>query len=330
MTLLEHSFSDRVVLLMLAMLINLLFGGPRWLHHLLHIDAPGNAARRILSFFTYRMNRSHRGESTRRMRGIVLTLTALVAAFLIGVGVSLLSIQTRGWMVAEVAMLTVLLSIRQSLDLTLDVRKFLAAGQVQSAKALLQPHVQKDLAPLDAHGVARAGIEYLAHRLISGVISPGFWYLLGGLPLALPALALHCLAFLAVRPTPKYQAFGSFIAAIDRIFRSIPATITVLLILLVLPLVPGAKPGRAKRGLAAEAPSSPRIADYRVLAIAAHAFDIALLGPCAMYEYPVAYPWVGNGSARLGAQDITRMQFLFAYAGGIALLLVAMLSLIVR
>lgn len=329
MTFLEHSFSDRVVLLMLAMLINLLFGGPRWLHHLLHIDAPGNSARRILSFFTYRMNRSHRGESTRRMRGIILTIIAIACAFLIGVCVSLLSIQTRSWMIAEVAMLTVLLSIRQSLDLTLDVKKFLVGNQLAEAKTLLQPHVQKDLTNVDTHGVARATIEYLAHRLISGVISPGFWYLLGGLALALPALASHCLAFIAVRPTPKYAAFGSFIAAIDRIFRSLPAAITVILMLLVMPLVPGAKPGKTKNGLMAEVPSAPLIADFRVLAMTAYAFDIALLGPCAMYEYPVAYPWIGTGSARLGAQDITRMQFLFAYAGGVALLLVAVLSLLV-
>ena len=329
MTFLEHSFSDRVVLLTLAMLINLLLGGPRWLHHLLHIDAPGNSARRILSFFAERMNRAHRNESTRRMRGTILVISAIACSFGLGVFVSLLSIQTRTWILAELGLLTVLLSIRQSLDLTLDVRKNLAENHADHAKNILQLHVQKDLAPLDQHGVARAAIEYLVHRLVSGVISPAFWYLLGGLPLALPALASHCLAFLAVRPTPRYQAFGSFIAAIDRIFRAFPVAITVLLILLVLPLVPGAKPKQAKKGLGGDAPATPIIADFRPLSLTAFTFGVALLGPCTMEEYPVNYPWIGSGSARLGAQDVMRMQFLFAYASGIVLLLVAALSLLV-
>lgn len=327
MTFLEHSFSDRILLLTLALLINILFGGPRWLHSLLHLDAPSNSARRSFSFFMQRMNRTHRSESTRRSRGTMMTLIVLFIAFVIGVFISLLSLQTRTLMFVEVIMLAVMLGVRQSLDRAAEVRKLLAAKEVEAAKRLLQPEVKQDLASVDDYAVARAAIEYLAHRLVSGLVSPVFWYLLGGLALALPAVAMHRLAFMAARPIPKYQAFASFVQAVERVFRALPTGLSVLLVMLVLPVVPGTKNRAAKKALREENPPGLLITDYKLIAVVARSFGVALQGPCTVESHPVAYPWIGDGPARLTPPDILRMQFLYGYAFGVCFLLIAALNL---
>lgn len=328
MTFLEHSLSDRIFLLTLALLINILFGGPRWLHSLFHLDAPANSARRSFSFFMQRMNRTHRSESTRRSRGTMMTLIVLLIAFCIGVFISLLSLQTRTLMFVEVVMLAVMLGVRQSLDRAAEVRKLLASKDTEAAKRLLQPEVKQDLASVDEHAVARAAIEYLAHRLVSGLVSPVFWYLLGGLALALPAVAMHRLAFMAARPIPKYQAFASFVQAVERLFRALPTGLSVLLVMLVLPVVPGTKNRAAKKALREENPPGLLITDYKLIAVVARSFGIALQGPCTVESHPVAYPWIGDGPARLTPPDILRMQFLYGYAFVVCYLVIAAFNLI--
>lgn len=327
LTFFEHSFSDRVLLLTLALLVNILFGGPRWLHSLLHLDAPANTARRSFSFFMQRMNRTHRSESTRRSRGTMMAIMVLLIACIIGAFVSLLSIQTRGWMLAEVVLLAVMLGVRQSLDRVAEVRKLLAARNSEAAKRLLQPEVKQDLTGVDDYAVARAAIEYLAHRLVSGLVSPAFWYLLGGLTLALPAVAMHRLAFMAARPIPKYQAFAAFVQAVERVFRAVPTGLAVLLVIVVLPVVPGTKNKAAKTALREDNPPGLLITDYKLLSVIARSFGVALQGPCTVESSPVAYPWIGEGPARLTPPDILRMQYLYGYAFGVCFLLITALNL---
>ncbi|MFO1243461.1 MAG: cobalamin biosynthesis protein [Rickettsiales bacterium] len=328
MTFLEHSFSDRALLLTLAIFINVLFGGPRWLHLLLHLNAPSQFVKNLFSFFVIRMNRAHRSDATRRNRGAFIAVIVLVLALLLGVLVSLLSIQTRMWMLAELILLAMMLGIRQSFDLAAEVRKLLSRKEVDAAKRLLQPEVKQDLAPMDEYAVARAAIEFLGHRLVSGMVSPAFWYFIGGLPLALPAIAMHRLSFFAVRPIPRYQPFAPVVKAIESFYRALPTGITVLLMLFVMPVVPGSKGNAARKAAREENPQNLLITDYPVLSVIARAFGIAVQGPCTVESHPVAYPWIGEGSARLGPPDILRMQFLYGYAAGVFLLLIAALNLI--
>jgi len=80
--------------------------------------------------------------------------------------------------------------------------------------------------------VTRATVETIAENIVDGIISPLFYFALGGLPLAFLYRAVNTMDSMIGYKSDKYIAFGMVAARTDDVFNLIPARITAALIIL--------------------------------------------------------------------------------------------------
>ncbi|WP_052294337.1 adenosylcobinamide-phosphate synthase CbiB [Desulfosudis oleivorans] len=106
----------------------------------------------------------------------------------------------------------------------------LAKGDIYRAREGLCLIVGRDVHRLDEKGVARATVETVAENLVDGVISPLFFAVIGGVPLALAYKMVNTLDSMVGYKDDRYEAFGKASARIDDGANFIPARLSVAII----------------------------------------------------------------------------------------------------
>ncbi len=106
----------------------------------------------------------------------------------------------------------------------------LKRGDVENSRLKLSMIVGRDTDSLTEAGVLRATIETLSENASDGIVAPLFYFVLGGLPLAMTYKAVNTLDSMVGYKKGKYKNFGWAAARLDDIFNYIPARITGLLI----------------------------------------------------------------------------------------------------
>ena len=104
------------------------------------------------------------------------------------------------------------------------IKKHVGSLVVQENQVLKGILTEKD--------IVRASVETVAENSVDGVISPLFYALLGGAPLALCYKAVNTLDSMVGYKNEKYQYFGWAAARLDDIANFIPARISVLFLTL--------------------------------------------------------------------------------------------------
>ena len=89
--------------------------------------------------------------------------------------------------------------------------------------------VGRDTDHLDSPEVTRATVETIAENTIDGIVSPLFFFAIGGLPLAVVYRAANTLDSMIGYKTDKYIYFGRVAARVDDVLNYIPARICALL-----------------------------------------------------------------------------------------------------
>jgi adenosylcobinamide-phosphate synthase len=168
----------------------------------------------------------------------------------VGVGALVLLLRDRVWwagLLAEVVLLKTTSSVRGLARAAVEVRQALAAGDLAKARRLLAWHlVSRDTAGLDESQVAAAAVESVAENTSDGVVAPGLWYLIGGLPAALAYRFVNTAdAMLGYRDAER-EWLGKIPARLDDVLNLLPARLTAVFMLLAAPLV-GGRPLRALR-----------------------------------------------------------------------------------
>jgi adenosylcobinamide-phosphate synthase len=97
--------------------------------------------------------------------------------------------------------------------------------------------VGRDTANLNTAEVTRATVETVAENIVDGIISPLFYAVLGGVPLAFLYRAVNTMDSMIGYKNEKYQDFGMVAARVDDVFNYIPARITGLYIILAAALL---------------------------------------------------------------------------------------------
>jgi adenosylcobinamide-phosphate synthase len=269
---------------------------------------------RAVTWLDIRLNREQRSEHARRVRGILTVAVLVLAAALLGYLVQrLCQAIALGWLV-EIVVIAVLVAQRSLFDRVHDVAVALTDGGVAGGRAAVRHIVGRDPESLDAHGVARAGIESLAENFSDGVVAPVFWTLLLGLPGLFIYKTANTLDSMIGHMTPRYRSFGWAAARFDDLLNLVPARLSGLLIALAAALTSQARGGPALRVMLRDAGKhrSPN-AGWPEAAIAG-ALDLALAGPRRYGGEIVADPWLGDGKARAMPLDIHRALLVFAIA----------------
>lgn len=268
--------------LILGMLLDAVFGEPRWLWS--RIRHPAVLMGSLIGWCDTQFNTGDH----RRLKGAVIMIGCGGAAALLGSALAALPGQ-----IAEVLILAALLaqkSLVQHVQAVGDALR-LSEGDGKRAVAMI---VGRDTRQMDKPAIARSAIESAAENLSDGVIAPAFWFAIAGLPGLLVYKVINTADSMIGYTTPRHAAFGWAAARLDDLLNLVPARLTAALIWAVTSRPPVWKIMR-------DAPlhRSPN-AGWPEAAMA-HGLDIALSGPRSYDGEFREYPFVNDD----GRHDLT-------------------------
>lgn len=108
----------------------------------------------------------------------------------------------------------------------------LRKGDLPAARKALGMIVGRDTAGLESPEIVRGTVETVAENIVDAIISPLFFALLGGAPLAMAYRAVNTLDSMVGYKNDKYRDLGWASARLDDVANYIPARITALLLTL--------------------------------------------------------------------------------------------------
>ena len=168
-------------------------------------------------------------------RGLLLMLLVLVICYgaTAGIvyGVRRLGFPYLSWGV-EALLLSFTISPRNLAEAGREIQRYLAAGDIEEARFKVGWIVGRDTDKLTVPEITRATVETIAENIVDGVISPLFFFFLGGVPLAVAYRAANTMDSMIGYKNEKYLFFGRAAARTDDAWNYIPARITGLLLVL--------------------------------------------------------------------------------------------------
>ncbi len=168
-------------------------------------------------------------------RGLFLMLLVLVICYgaTAGIvyGVRRLGLPYLSWGV-EALLLSFTISPRNLAEAGREIQRYLAAGDIEEARFKVGWIVGRDTDKLTVPEITRATVETIAENIVDGVISPLFFFFLGGVPLAMAYRAANTMDSMIGYKNEKYLFFGRAAARTDDAWNYIPARITGLLLVL--------------------------------------------------------------------------------------------------
>ena len=222
--------------LIMAFLLDLAIGDPRWLPHPVRII--GNAI-----VLAEKLLRTAFGEKMEMLAGTVLVIAIVIPSALAAYAASMLLGQAASgyFAILSKAVLIYLvgttIALRELLSSARQVTEAVRSGFLDIARKKLSMIVGRDTAELNEDGLLRAAIETLSENLSDGVVAPIFYLALGGLPLAIAYKAINTLDSMVGYKNEKYILFGRAAARLDDAANYIPARLSGLLIVLAAKLI---------------------------------------------------------------------------------------------
>jgi adenosylcobinamide-phosphate synthase len=313
-------FEDIVSALLLALILDGLFGDPRWLYRLLPhpIVLMGKAIARL----EQRAFGSVASATMLFRRGRLMMIGLVSISALIGVALQYWCLRfAYGWVPLGVVMST-LIAQKSLADHVAAVGDALVLGLAEG-QAAVRHIVGRNAKALDHHGVARAAVESLAENFSDGVVAPVFWGALLGLPGMLAYKMINTADSMIGYKTERYQDFGRFAAKLDDVVNWLPARLSGFHILVAASLMPGALFDRSWQAIARDAGRhrSPN-AGWPEAAMAG-ALDFRIAGPRHDQGLVTDDNWMGDGTPDLTPDDIKTALRLFWWASGLVILVIA-------
>lgn len=213
------------VLLILAFLLDLAIGDPRWLPHPVRIMG-GTISRTEIYLRKLKVSE--------KLKGILLVTTLVGMTFIITwftVHILLRMSLTSHFLLLTSYLLLIYLTsttiaVRELINSARAVIEAVTNSNIEFARERLSMIVGRDTHALTEKEILKATMESLAENLSDGVIAPVFYLVVGGLPLAMAYKAINTLDSMVGYKNDKYIHFGWAAARLDDIANYIPARIT--------------------------------------------------------------------------------------------------------
>ncbi|MDA8087277.1 MAG: adenosylcobinamide-phosphate synthase CbiB [Nitrospiraceae bacterium] len=278
----------RIAILGLALAMDLAMGEPRWffLHPVRIIGRAVEALERFL-----------RGPWP-RMGGILLCVaivfgTYAATAYLANALDAFSRRSYLGTLVLAFLLYTTI-ALRGLTSEGTKIISLVASGDIETARRQLKSLVGRDTENLDEGAIMKATVESLAENASDGVLAPVFYYLLGGLPLAMTYKAINTMDSMVGYRNERYRLFGWAAARLDDLANFIPARLTGFFICLtsaaggngfLQPLMTMLRDGRKHPSPNSGVP----------MAAMAGALGVTLGGPASYGGVLVEKPFMGAG-----------------------------------
>ena len=211
-----------------AFLMDCIIGDPRsgW-HPVVLIGKWIAALEKVL----YRAEDSNTGKL---VKGGIVVVLVLAAAWGISNGIIQAAFSLNFYLgnIVEALLLSFMISPRSLSEAGMEIRNYLLEGNLEQARFKVGWIVGRDTDKLTPGEVTRATVETVAENLVDGVISPLFFFWLGGVPLAVLYRAANTMDSMLGYKNDKYLYFGRTAARLDDVLNWIPARITGVLVIL--------------------------------------------------------------------------------------------------
>lgn len=230
-----------------AILIDLCVGDPARIPH------PVIQIGKWISFFEKKWrlpladNPSPGAAKVLKRRGVWLVLTTIVLSFTIIQMLVIAAAWIHPWAGYAVSawFISTTIAIKGLKEAAYRVAHPLEQGNLEEARTYTGYIVGRDTSQLHEDELTRAVVETVAENSVDAVISPLFYALLGGAPLAMLYRASNTLDSMVGYKNEKYLSFGWASARWDDILNWIPARITGFLLIITAALFPGVSGRRA-------------------------------------------------------------------------------------
>jgi adenosylcobinamide-phosphate synthase len=287
---------ERIVLVLSALIFNVIAGGAKGPYALLGISQFHLLPAAWLRNAERKLNRSHRSERERAIRGMVVVAAVVAGCVAIGWGAT--------WMLQgnlhfiEILLLAGLLPVRQTWNCAFALHKALKAGDMAAARGCLNPSLWRHYMLLDQHALARAGIETLAVHVSEKIVAPLCWYLLLGLPGILISKSLYLMVETLGSIAGDDNHGSAFMRPAQRVYfflHYIPARLAMGLWMIIALFWSAPKPFAMARNSAVATPQSIS------LSAAAHTLSLSLGGPMSVFA---KNRWFGVGNPKAAVSDL--------------------------
>ena len=225
---------------MCGLLLDLLFGDPRWMPH--PVVAMGKMITGLEKTLRKRFGKAPRGElCAGACLAVFLPLFWFAVPALCLWGLGLLHPLLRFFLHAFWCWQV--LALHDLRKESMAVYERLRAGDLPGARRAVSYIVGRETAQLSAEGVTKAAVETVAENTSDGVVAPLLFLAIGGAPLGLAYKAINTMDSMIGYKTPRYLFFGRAAAKLDDAANFVPARLTALLMILCC-----AAPGFSMRG----------------------------------------------------------------------------------
>jgi len=317
---------DNIPIVLLALAMDAIIGDPNWLYR--KIPHPIAAIGCMMNQLDLFLNRPQVKNPTKKILGVLFIIIALSVAGIIGWGMQTgLKLMEFGQLL-EAILVSIFLAQNSLYRHVRNVAQALVSDGLDAARLSVSHIVGRDPATLDDSGVCRASIESLSENFSDGVIAPVFWYLIAGMPGILMYKTLNTADSMVGHLSPKYRYFGWASARLDDVANFIPARLTALLIFLTALIIPSTKGFKSLKSSLTYANLHRSTNAGWPEAAMAGALDIRIAGPRVYNGIVVNDPWMGDGNANLGTNDIDRALRLYFSSNIINALILIFLLLI--
>lgn len=282
--------------ILLAILLDLLLGDPRWLPH--PVQGIGWLAQRSEAPL-------RRLVPNPKLAGVIAVLWVVGSTTLIGLGLlkGTALLHPLAGDLASILLLYTCLATRSLHDHALAVYRPLMAGDLAAARQRVSWLVGRDTEQLDEGEVTRAAVESVAENTVDGCTAPLLFACLGGPLGALAYKAISTLDSTFGYKNERYLQFGWASARLDDLANLLPARLTALLVVpaaLLLRL----DASNAWRIFVRDRHNHPSPNGGQIEATVAGALGVRLGGVNSYFGQPSTRPFMGDPLQLLQARHI--------------------------
>lgn len=206
-----------------AYILDIVIGDPQWSYH------PVRLIGRSIEGMESRLRRLPVPECT---GGIMLTTLIVLGTYLVTCAVVFV---VRQWcFLCEIIVGAIIayfaISVKSLADEAKEVMTFLKKNDLIQARQALSRIVGRDTGHLTEEQIVRACVETVAESSVDGIVSPLFYFFVGGPAATMAYKAVNTLDSMVGYKNEKYIRFGWASARLDDIVNYIPARICAVLI----------------------------------------------------------------------------------------------------
>ena len=164
--------------------------------------------------------------------GAMLVLITLLVSYEAAAAVIMLSYQIPwewGSAAAGGLLLSFTISPKSLAKAGKGIYTLLILGEIEKAREKVGWIVGRDTENLSEAEIVRATVETIAENTVDGIIAPLFFFVIGGLPMAVLYRAANTMDSMIGYKNDKYLYFGRAAARLDDVLNYIPARITGVL-----------------------------------------------------------------------------------------------------